>query len=66
MELHFILAPHVTLLNGQYDQIRAGSGTLADALSVGFSIAGITAVPANPDIMVALQRPRPPVPDNFF
>jgi hypothetical protein len=66
MELHFILAPHQALLQEQYGQIRAGNGTLAQALAAGFAIAGITMVPSNADIMVALQRPRPAAADNVF
>jgi hypothetical protein len=67
MELHFIHAPHAALMNGQYDQIAAGRGTLAQVLAAGFSVAGIMLAPASSDtIMLALQRPRPAAPDNVF
>ena len=66
MEVHFILASHLDLLNGQYGSIPAGNGTLAQAFAANFAVAGITIVPNASNVMVALQRPRPAVADNIF
>ena len=61
MEVVFIHADHELLMSGAYDQIPAGTGTLAQAFADGFSLGGIAAAPAGTTVMLALQRPVQPV-----